>query len=92
MAKRSPRRPGSIDTHLGKRLRVARQRQHVSQMDLAEMLGITFQQVQKYEKGVNRISAARLFNIAHLLQVPIGFFFSGVKISPELKRRPRSRE
>ena len=64
-----------IDTHVGKRLRLRRNIMGMSQENLADELGITFQQVQKYEKGVNRISASRLFEIARLLAAPVAFFF-----------------
>ena len=64
-----------IDLHVGKRLRLRRSVLGMSQEKLAEMLGITFQQVQKYEKGVNRIGSSRLFDIANNLSVPVGFFF-----------------
>jgi len=64
-----------IDIHVGKRLRLRRSVTGVSQEKLAEMLGITFQQVQKYEKGVNRIGSSRLFDIAKSLGVPVNFFF-----------------
>ena len=64
-----------IDIHVGKRLRLRRTVTGISQEKLAEMLGITFQQVQKYEKGVNRIGSSRLFDIAKSLSVPVNFFF-----------------
>jgi transcriptional regulator with XRE-family HTH domain len=67
--------PKPIDIHVGKRLRLRRTVLGVSQEKLAEILGITFQQVQKYEKGVNRIGSSRLFDIAKALNVPVGFFF-----------------
>lgn len=64
-----------IDIHVGKRLRLRRTILGVSQEKLADTLGITFQQVQKYEKGINRIGSSRLFDIAKSLSVPVGFFF-----------------
>ena len=67
--------PNPIDIHMGKRLRLRRTIAGISQEKLAEMLGITFQQVQKYEKGINRIGSSRLFDIAKSLGVPINFFF-----------------
>ena len=60
----------------------------MSQSQLADALGITFQQIQKYEKGINRISAGRLFEIANLLGVPITFFFEGGP-QPRPRKRPR---
>jgi transcriptional regulator with XRE-family HTH domain len=64
-----------VDTHVGKRLRLRRTILGMSQEELAKNLGITFQQVQKYEKGVNRIGSSRLFDIAQVLGVPVSFFF-----------------
>jgi transcriptional regulator with XRE-family HTH domain len=67
-----------VDRRLGQRLRARRLEAGLSQERLAEVLGLTFQQVQKYEKGVNRIAASRLFDIAAALDVPVGFFFDGL--------------
>jgi transcriptional regulator with XRE-family HTH domain len=64
-----------IDKHVGNRVRMRRKMLYMSQEKLGDALGITFQQVQKYEKGTNRISASRLQHIAHILQVPAEFFF-----------------
>jgi transcriptional regulator with XRE-family HTH domain len=69
------RDPNYIDVHVGKRIRMRRQILSLSQEKLGELLGITFQQVQKYEKGTNRISASRLYNTAKILGVPVQFFF-----------------
>ena len=66
-----------IDRHVGFRLRLARTSRKLSQTDLAKASGITFQQVQKYEKGTNRVSASRLFEFATLLGVQISYFFEG---------------
>lgn len=71
-----------IDRRLGQRLRARRLEIGLSQERLAEILGLTFQQVQKYEKGVNRIAASRLFEIANALDVPAQFFFDGLAASP----------
>lgn len=68
-----------IDIHVGKRLRLRRSILGMSQENLAEILGITFQQVQKYEKGINRVSASRLHEIAKALNVSISFFFEAVE-------------
>ena len=68
-------RPSPIDVHVGGRVRLRRTLMGMSQERLGEALGLTFQQVQKYERGVNRIGASRLFNLARVLDVPIGFFF-----------------
>jgi len=69
--------PNPVDKHVGNRVRMRRLMLHVTQERLAEALGITFQQVQKYEKGVNRISASRLQQISDILQAPVPFFFEG---------------
>ncbi len=69
----------SITTEFGKRLLKARKKANLTQDSLAKMLGISFQQVQKYEGGANRISAARLWVIADVLKVPISYFFDGLE-------------
>lgn len=67
--------PNPIDTHVGSRVRLRRMLVGMSQEKLGDMLGLTFQQVQKYEKGANRIGASRLYQIAQILGVPVQFFF-----------------
>jgi transcriptional regulator with XRE-family HTH domain len=69
--------PNPIDKHVGSRLRMRRLTLDMSQTDIADALGLTFQQVQKYEKGSNRISASRLQHLSQILQVPVPFFFEG---------------
>ena len=69
------RDPNFVDVHVGSRIRMRRQLIGMSQEKLGELLGITFQQVQKYEKGANRISASRLYFTAKILGVPVQFFF-----------------
>jgi transcriptional regulator with XRE-family HTH domain len=64
-----------VDTHVGMRLKLRRNLLGMSQTQLANAIGLTFQQVQKYERGVNRIGASRLFRMAEALDVPISFFF-----------------
>src|SRR5919107_1994508 len=68
-------RPSPIDAHVGGRVRLRRTLMGMSQEKLGDALGLTFQQVQKYERGVNRIGASRLFDLSRVLDVPIGFFF-----------------
>jgi transcriptional regulator with XRE-family HTH domain len=68
-------RPSPIDVHVGSRIRLRRTLQGMSQERLGEALGLTFQQVQKYERGVNRVGASRLFDLSRVLDVPISFFF-----------------
>jgi transcriptional regulator with XRE-family HTH domain len=72
------RRPNPVDMHVGGRVRMRRKLMGVSQEQLAESLGLTFQQVQKYERGANRVSASKLYEIARTLQVPVSFFFDGL--------------
>ncbi|MEF2074843.1 helix-turn-helix domain-containing protein [Consotaella aegiceratis] len=67
-----------VDTYVGSRLRLRRNSIGMSQGDLARQLGITFQQVQKYEKGTNRVSASRLHRISQVLDVPVSYFFAGL--------------
>src|SRR6516225_2063372 len=68
-------RPSPIDVHVGSRIRLRRTLLGMSQERLGEALGLTFQQVQKYERGVNRVGASRLFDLSRVLDVPISFFF-----------------
>ncbi len=79
MAKKAP---NPIDKHVGTRVRMRRMMLSMSQEKLGDALGLTFQQVQKYEKGTNRIGASRLQQISHILQVPVSFFFEGAPTSP----------
>ena len=72
---RGSRRPNPIDTHVGSRVRLRRMLLGMSQEKLGEQLGLTFQQVQKYEKGINRIGASRLFDLSQVLGVPVQFFY-----------------
>ena len=68
-------RPSPIDVHVGTRIRLRRTLLGMSQERLGDSLGLTFQQVQKYERGVNRVGASRLFDLSRVLDVPISFFF-----------------
>lgn len=69
-----------VDAYVGARLRMQRVLLGMSQEKLGELLGVTFQQVQKYEKGTNRIGASRLFDVAAVLEVPIQYFFDGLAV------------
>lgn len=69
------KQPNPIDVHVGSRVRLRRNMLGLSQEKLGDSLGITFQQVQKYEKGINRVGASRLQNIAAVLKVPVSYFF-----------------
>lgn len=71
-------RASPVDGHVGLRIRLRRTLMGMSQERLGEALGLTFQQVQKYEKGVNRIGAGRLFEVSRILNVPVDFFYEGV--------------
>ena len=82
-------RPSPIDVHVGARVRLRRTLLGMSQEKLGEALGLTFQQVQKYERGVNRIGASRLFDLSRVLDVPIGFFFDDMP--PEIGGDDRGR-
>ena len=79
MAKKSP---NPIDRYVGARVRMRRMMLGMSQEKLGDALGLTFQQVQKYEKGANRIGASRLQHIAVIFQVPVSFFFEGAPNVP----------
>jgi transcriptional regulator with XRE-family HTH domain len=74
--------PNPIDKHVGSRVRMRRMMLAMSQEKLGDALGLTFQQVQKYEKGTNRIGASRLQHICQILQVPVAFFFEGMPSVP----------
>ena len=67
--------PNPIDIHVGNRIRLRRTLLGLSQEKLASLLGLTFQQIQKYEKGMNRVGASRLWDISKVLEAPIGFFY-----------------
>ena len=70
--------PTAVDEHIGQRLQLRRTMMGLSQKDLAKKCGVTFQQIQKYERAGNRISATRLFELSTLLETPISFFFTGL--------------
>src|SRR6476646_8065332 len=72
------RRAGAEDVEIGKKIRMLRLERGLSQSALAEGIGLTFQQVQKYEKGTNRVSAGRLQRIAEILNTPVMFFYGGM--------------
>lgn len=79
----SERSATANDRRIGARVRARRLEIGMSQERLAELLGVTFQQVQKYEKGVNRIAASRLFDIAAALNLPVGAFYEGLTVMSE---------
>ncbi|MEQ8308244.1 helix-turn-helix domain-containing protein [Hoeflea sp.] len=77
------KKPNPIDIHVGSRIRLRRTMLGMSQEKLGEALGITFQQIQKYEKGTNRVGASRLQNISTILNVPVSFFFEDAPGDPQ---------
>ncbi|MGC2856949.1 helix-turn-helix domain-containing protein [Novispirillum sp. DQ9] len=88
-------RPGNratdIDRHVGTKIRERRIMLGLSQQQMADMIGVTYQQAHKYERGINRISAGRLFEIAQVLNVPVGFFFEGMHGDTGAELSPRQR-
>lgn len=73
-----PFHPTSVDEHIGQRVQLRRTMMGLSQKDLAQICGVTFQQIQKYETAGNRISASRLFELSTALETPVSFFFAGL--------------
>ena len=86
MATLAKKAPNPTDKHVGSRVRMRRMMLGMSQVKLGDSLGLTFQQIQKYEKGTNRIGASRLQQISHILQVPVAFFFEGAPNAQTLGR------
>ena len=80
--------PHPIDIHVGQRLKQQRKLQGISQENLAKQLGITFQQIQKYENGTNRISASKLYELSQILKTPIQFFFENYEKSTQQIEKP----
>ena len=78
MADQVESRPSPVDVHVGARIRLRRTLMGMSQERLGDALGLTFQQVQKYERGVNRVGASRLFDLSRILDVPISFFYDNM--------------
>ena len=74
----APRSPNPVDIHVGSRVRIRRKVLKMSQEKLGDSLGVTFQQVQKYERGSNRVGASRLFRMAQVMDVPVQYFFEGL--------------
>jgi transcriptional regulator with XRE-family HTH domain len=83
----STRKPDAIDIEVGQRIRIARLAAGLSQTDLGQRVGVTFQQVQKYEKGTNRVGAGRLTQIARVLSVPVNSFFEGREVIENVARQ-----
>ncbi|HKR88626.1 MAG TPA: helix-turn-helix transcriptional regulator [Phenylobacterium sp.] len=79
--------PNPIDRHVGLRIRLRRKELGISQERLAETIGLTFQQVQKYERAANRVSASKLWEVARALETNIGYFYEGLPTEGEMRRR-----
>lgn len=77
-SKHAPRAASSVDVHVGTRIRLRRKSIKMSQEQLGDQLGITFQQIQKYERGTNRVGASRLWGISKVLDVPVQYFYDGL--------------
>lgn len=88
------KQPDPVDKHVGARVRMRRMMLHMmlhmSQEKLGDAIGLTFQQVQKYEKGTNRMGSSRLQQVANILQVPVTFFFEGAPGQPRIDRKAPS--
>lgn len=80
----SARKADIVDKHVGACIRERRRELQISQQEISEVLGVSYQQLQKYENGNNRVSAGRLFLLAHILQVDVGYFYQGLPPSEEL--------
>ncbi|HUK10885.1 MAG TPA: helix-turn-helix transcriptional regulator [Stellaceae bacterium] len=90
--RQSSGKPNPIDVHVGGRVRLRRTLLGMSQERLGQALGLTFQQVQKYERGANRIGASRLHRLSEILDVPVAFFFDELKREPEKADAMRSHD
>jgi transcriptional regulator with XRE-family HTH domain len=89
--RRSTSRTQDVDRHVGARVRERRIMLGLTQQQLADLIGVTYQQAHKYERAINRVSAGRLFEIAHVLSVPVSFFFDGLKQDSDRSVSPRER-
>lgn len=84
-------RAQDIDRHIGARMRERRIMLGLTQQEMAKLSGVTYQQLYKYEKGINRIPASRLYTVAHALGVDVSFFFKGMKAGQDFKPTPKQR-
>jgi transcriptional regulator with XRE-family HTH domain len=89
--RRAAGRTQDIDRHVGARVRERRIMLGLTQQQLADLIGVTYQQAHKYERGINRISAGRLYEIALVLSVPVGYFFDGLESQDVRAISPRER-
>ena len=90
-SRRPPGRTQDIDRHVGARVRERRIMLGLTQQQLADLIGVTYQQAHKYERGINRISAGRLYEVAQVLSVPVGYFFDGLEKQDTRAISPRER-
>jgi transcriptional regulator with XRE-family HTH domain len=90
-ARRSSARTQDIDRYVGARMRERRIMLGLTQQQLADLIGVTYQQAHKYERGINRVSAGRLFEVAQVLSVPVNYFFDGLDQENERAISPRER-
>ena len=90
-SRRSTGRTQDIDRHVGARIRERRIMLGLTQQQLADLIGVTYQQAHKYERGINRVSAGRLFEVAQVLSVPVSHFFDGLEQEGERGVSPRER-
>jgi|SRR6185437_15567010 len=90
-SRRSSGRTQEIDRHVGARVRERRIMMGLTQQQLADLLGVTYQQAHKYERGINRVSAGRLYEVSQVLSVPISFFFDGLQDEVTRSVSPRER-
>jgi transcriptional regulator with XRE-family HTH domain len=89
--RRSTGRTQDVDRHVGARVRERRIMLGLTQQQLADLIGVTYQQAHKYERGINRVSAGRLYEIAQVLSVPVGYFFDGLQGEGTRSVSPRER-
>jgi transcriptional regulator with XRE-family HTH domain len=89
--RRTTSRTQDIDRHVGARIRERRIMLGLTQQQLADLIGVTYQQAHKYERGINRVSAGRLYEIARVLSVPVSHFFDGVETEAGPPASPRER-
>ena len=90
-ARRSTSRTQDIDRYVGARIRERRIMLGLTQQQLADLIGVTYQQAHKYERGINRVSAGRLFEVSQVLSVPVSYFFDGLEQENERAISPRER-
>ncbi len=84
-------RASEVDRHVGARIRERRVMMGLTQQEMAELIGVTYQQAHKYEHGINRVSAGRLYDISQALGVPVDFFFEGLGSDLRVRNTPRQR-